>query len=245
MLAAVNDAELVAEPVDAFAARLGGNLLPGLHEVYASSGDAAAAIGFAVMLAVRHSSSAPVVWVTERRSVRETRLYGWGLAELGLDPERLLLVEAPDPVAMLRAAREALTCSAVGTVVMQSAGKIAALDLTATRRLHLAAVSAGVLGLSVRTAAEAEPSAAMTRWRVETAPSRPLPGMAPGRPRLSLHLERHRGGVPAFQMTVDWDHRQGRFRLPNKIQRQVMSLAPIKGRSGFSGLEREETRAVA
>lgn len=217
MLAAVNDAAEVVgqstarEPEDALEARLGNGFRAGLHEIHVGTDDSGTGIGFALMLAIRKPSPGPVIWVRDDRSGCGTRLYGHGIAELGLDPARLLLVTTPDPVAALRATREAMACNQVAAVVLESKGKFPQLDLTASRRLHWAAVQSGVIGISLRIGGEAVPSAAMSRWRVTAAQSEPLPGMAPGRPRLVVELQRHRAGVPAFEMMVEWDHHVGRF----------------------------------
>lgn len=206
-LQAVREAQVEAVPDtgDVLVERLGGDLPPGLHEVFAAGDDVGAGLGFAAMLAARCRRGGPVFWLREDRSRRGTRLYGWGLAELGLAAERLILIETTQSLAALRAAREVLGCSSAAAMVMETRGKVPALDLTATRRLHLAAMRSGVLAISLRLSAEICPSAALTRWQVMAAPSRPLPALAPGPARLVLSLQRHRGGVADFEMAADWD----------------------------------------
>lgn len=153
-----------ADPTpDALTAALGRDLGPGLHEIHAASVEEASALGFAAMLAARRPSNGTVVWLTEGKGVRGSRLYGLGLAELSLDPDRMLLVPAPDTIGFLRAGREALSCAAVAAVILHSRGALPALDLTASRRLHLAAIANGVPAFCVRIGASAAPSAASTR----------------------------------------------------------------------------------
>ncbi|HEY0418573.1 MAG TPA: hypothetical protein VGC80_03550 [Acetobacteraceae bacterium] len=120
---------------------LSGGLARGaLHEIYAPAvADVAAASGFAVALAYRAAGGRPVAWVRQDFADVETgRPYGPGLVELGLDPHRLLLVQARDAAGVLRAGAEAIRCPALGAVLMEPWGEPKALDLTATRRLSLA-----------------------------------------------------------------------------------------------------------
>ena len=132
-------------------------------------------------------------------------LYGPGLAAHGLDPERLVLVQAPRDAEILWAMEEGLRVPGIAAVV----GEIGALAAVASRRLQLAAERSGVTALLLRrwrnggeAAAERErPSAALTRWRIAALPSRDIarePGI--GRPRWRVELLRCRGGVPAL-----WD----------------------------------------
>lgn len=205
-------------PGDALAERLGGDLLPGLHEVFAADSELGTGLGFAAMLAARRRRVGPVLWLRDDRGRRDTCLYGWGFAELSLSPDRLILVQCPDPVVMLRAANEIVGCGEVAAVVIESSGRIPKMDLTATRRLHLRAISSGVLLVSLRTAVEPEPSAALTRWRVEAAPSRMLPALAPGMPRLVLTLLRHRAGIAPFEVMLEWDVASLGFLVPGKTR---------------------------
>ena len=68
------------------------------------------------------------------------------------------------------------------------------LDLTASRRLALAAEQSGVTLLMLRLEAEPVPSAADTRWAVSAAPSQALEANAPGPPQLEIELLRRRVG---------------------------------------------------
>lgn len=183
---------------------LGGGLARGgVHEVRpAEPGDAAAAAGFALACAARFAfhraaSSRPWLWVRQDLAGRETgEPYGPGLAAFGLDPARLTLVAAADARDALRAAEEALRCAALGVVLIEPWGDPKALDLTATRRLVLAAEASGVPALLLRAGAHGGPGGAATRWSVAAAPSDALPsrGNFPGigRPRFAAVLERSR-----------------------------------------------------
>lgn len=208
---------LFAFGCDAVDARLGGGLARGaLHELCAvDAGDHAAASGFALMLATRASEARPVLWVREDRGQRQHgRLYAPGMVELGIDPSRLVLVMAPDTMSALRVGADILGCMGLGAVVIEPWGEAKALDLTASRRLVLAAEKSGVAAFILRDRIMPLASAAATRWAVAPAASLALPGKAPGQVALSVELVRHRGGVPPFGLIMEWDRDEHVFREP-------------------------------
>jgi protein ImuA len=195
----------------------GGLPLGCLHAVAAE--DPGAGTGFAAALLSRLATPRrPALWILRGRD-----LYAPGLAAYGLTPDRLVAVRAVRPVDALWAMEEALRCSALSAVL----GELEGLDLTASRRLQLAAESSGVTGflLDVGTGLGAGASggrnrrteglsAAVTRWRLDAAPSLdgkedaiPRPAGGPpglGKPRWSVVLERCRGGRPG-NWTLAWD----------------------------------------
>lgn len=193
----------------------GGLLLGALHEVAGAGPDvehgAAAALFAAGALARLHGK---VLWALERRD-----LFAPALAGAGLHPGRVLYVEAGRPAAVLLAMEEGLRHGgALRGVVGELSGR---LSLTASRRLQLAAEASGGVAFVLRRSrrhddpALAEPSAAMTRWRVGALPSPPplphapdVPGL--GRARWRLDLVRCRGGEPR-SWTVEACDAQGRL----------------------------------
>jgi protein ImuA len=182
-----------------------------LHEVFARDpDDGSAAAAFSAMLAARAcAASRPVLWVRGKAS---TRLHAPGLAELGIDPGSVLLVAAPDTQSALRAGNDIVACPGIGAVVIEVDGRAPMLDLTATRRLSLAAARSGVLALVLRTGAEPAPSAARTRWSVASAPSLQLAGDAPGQPAFDIALVRNRYGLAGFEARVEWNRDKRSFR---------------------------------
>lgn len=181
-----------------------------LHEVYA---DEAGAAGFAALLAVGLAATKPVVWLQEKRAVQGCgSIQGFGLAGLGLNPRDWLFVRSRDGKAMLQACLDAVRCPGLGAVVFQAQGRLPELDLTASRRLTLAAERSGVTVLVVRTEAEPVPSAAETRWAVAPAPSRALAANAPGVPAFDLELLRQRAGPSGLSWRVEWDRDRRSFR---------------------------------
>lgn len=228
--------------VEAIDARIGGGLMRrALHEVYAADGtDAATAAGFVLMIAMRgrtDCSSAPLIWIREHRCARNNgQLHAAGLVELGFDPDDLVLVEAPDALGVLRAGADSVKCGQVGAVVIEPWGKAPLLDLTASRRLSMAAAASGVLTLVLRVDAVPAPSAAQTRWQVAAAPSAPLvpsaplAASAPGHPAFDIALLRHRGGMAGFTTRVEWNRDTRTFQsiLGAPLSGGVPAAAPVR-----------------
>lgn len=208
-------------------ARLEGGLARGaLHEICAAGdGDHWAASGFALMLALRAAPGRPLLWVSEDKGERrQGALYGPGLAWLGADPGQIVRVIAPDTVAVLRAAADILGVLGGFAAVIEPAGEARALDLTASRRLALAAEKSGSVALVLRESAAPFASAAATRWCAGAAPSVPLPAQAPGHPAFALELVRHRGGVPPFATVLEWNRDEQAFRKP-PLSRDLLPAA--------------------
>src|SRR5947208_3834605 len=175
-------------------AALGGGLSrAALHEVNATSFHLGAAAGFVLTLAALAPEKAKqTLWIATDFGMLETgALYGPGLDLIGLNTERLLVVHVTRPIDALFVMEEALKCRALSTVVAELNGEA---DLTATRRLTLAAREGGALGLLLRQKPSDAPSAARTRWEVSGIPSAPdeLGGL--GRTALRLSLLRNRRG---------------------------------------------------
>ena len=203
-------------------AALGGGLAYGrLHEIYADDpAEAGAATGFALALATAMGDGArAALWLRARQAVRQggiCRADGW--ADLGGAPGGGLIGVVPDAIALLRAAADALRCGALGAVIVESWGKMRELDLTASRRLALAAEKSGVPLFVLRIAAEPVPSAAQTRWQVAAAPSAPLPARAPGWPTFDITLLRQRAGPCGLDWRVEWNR-----------DRHIFQEAPLSG----------------
>ncbi|MBV1798961.1 ImuA family protein [Siccirubricoccus sp. G192] len=202
----------------------GGLARAAAHEVLAA--DPGAAAGFCAMLlarAARPLEGTPlgaVVWIAA-----EPEAWPPGLARFGLSPADLVLVRAPHPDDGLWAMEESLRCPGVAGALLV----LPELDLTAARRLQLAAEAGGAIGLLLRPDSEAAgDSAALTRWRVGALAGAGTP-LAAGRtlaegaahglgdPRWQLDLLRCRGGRPQSWRVVwkpaaerlELDHAEG------------------------------------
>ena len=197
---------------------LNGGLARGrLHEVYAGAADdGASASGFAAMLASRACGAQDAVfWLRHERGEKlGGGLQASGLLELGLDPGRILFVMAPDVDSLLRAAVDAVRCGGLGAVVIEGWGKMPKLDLTASRRMKLAAERSGVTTILLRIDGEPVASAAETRWSVTSAPSSALEANAPGRPAFDIILLRRRAGPAGLTARLEWNRDELIFETP-------------------------------
>ncbi|WP_137177762.1 ImuA family protein [Roseomonas sp. AR75] len=169
----------------------GGLARAGLHEILAAEPGAAA--GFCAVILGR--TAGPVLWIGP-----DPDAWPPGLVRFGLSPADLVLVRAPRPTDGLWAMEEALRCPAVGGALLT----LSDLDLTAARRLQLAAEAGGALGLLLRPDTEDPgPSAALTRWRINALPGDSGSPHKLGDPRWQLDLLRCRGSTPRT-WTVTW-----------------------------------------
>jgi protein ImuA len=164
-----------------------------------------------------HQDPGPAFLVASRRALAGLgRPYGRGLAQAGLDPGRLILIETRADKDALWALEEVLTSDARPSVVT---GIIEApLGLTESRRLNLAAARCGtpllVLGAPGKTGAGI--SAAATRWRIAAAPAGRDRFRVLAQPRWRIALERCRHGRPG-EWLIEWDHAAYRFRLAQGV----------------------------
>lgn len=213
---------------------LGGGLrLAGLHEVHAAEpADIASALSFALLLGqggCEDAASRALIWI---RLDKAGVPYGPGLVDLGLDPAAISIVQPADERAALRAMLDAMRSGSARAVLLELAGRQPLLDLTATRRLVLAAERSGTMALIVRSGAEAAPSAAHSRWQVASAPSRPLEAGAPGLPAFALTLLRHRGGRDGLHIVLEWNRDTACFSEPDAAPLSGASPAVAVGGSG-------------
>lgn len=190
---------------------LGGLAFGALHEVAPeAASDLPAAFGFLAALLGCMPPRGPVLLVASRRGLADCgRPHGHGLNALGLDPARVILVEARHEQQALWAMEEALRSGAPVAV----AGAVGAgLDLKASQRLQVAARGSGLPLLLLRPATATGASAATTRWRIGSAEAaRDRFGLIAGW-RWRVRLERCRNGRPG-EWLVEWDHVAHRFSL--------------------------------
>ncbi|GAB4189572.1 MAG: hypothetical protein OHK0024_30080 [Thalassobaculales bacterium] len=205
--------------------------LPLTEVVPAAPGDAAAAAGFSLALLARGQAEGGLaVWSLPDFSFGEEGAPdAEGLAQFGLDLDRLLLVRGPRQADALWAAEEALSLpgAAVLASIMPSRQ---GLDLTATRRLLLRAERQGTRCLLLRLdMAGCGPmsnspmgnSAAGMRWRVAAASSdtagRGADGGGGARelgpPTFAVHLDRNRSGPAGLSWRLRWNAHARDFHL--------------------------------
>ena len=174
-----------------------------LHELCpAGPGAETAALGFALALASAWGSPAGLIWAGEEGVFAEDGApYPVGLAQFGLDPEKLIVVRTAKRDEALWAAEQGLAARGA-TVICALAHNSKPLDLKATRRLLLFAEQNGSRCLLVRPLAET--SAAWTRWKIAHASSSPTSDEL-GRPSFSLQLMRSRFGPAGARFTLEWN----------------------------------------
>ena len=143
-----------------------------LHEVFAAIGHETAATGFIAGLATRVTANKYSLWIRQDFSAQEFgELSPIGLVELGIDPANMLLLCVANASDGLRAAHDALSCAALGAVVIEILGNPKILDLAASRRLTLAATKKSVTTFLLRLGAQPDASTAETRWLVRAVAS--------------------------------------------------------------------------
>ena len=194
-----------------------------LHEVFAVVGHEASATGFAAGLAARVAANKHALWIRQDFSMHEFgELSPTGLLELGLDPARLLLLSVANAGDGLRAAHDALSCAALGAVVIEIPGSPKILDLVASRRLTLAASQKSVTAFLLRFSAQPDASTAETRWLVRGAASQ-TQNEDWGYPTFEVDLVRNRHGKTGHWF-MEWNC-DGRIFQSSTADHRVMVSA--------------------
>lgn len=193
----------------------GGLVRGGMHEFWPAPGDAAAH-GYVASLLSGLAGDGPILWCRLRDRGDALGLtdmpYGPGLAAMGLDPSRLILIRPDSLDDALWAVEEALRCRPLAAVIGDGflPGPVPG------RRLQLAAEDGGMLGILILPPlARPPPSTALTRWRVTSARDRP-PHEDGGGPRWTVTLLRARGGGSG-SWEVAWDDTAFRLRLAQPL----------------------------
>ena len=180
--------------------------LGALHEIAPNENDDnAAAFGFMAALLGRFAKAdrakAPVLIVTGPESVAGYgRPFGHGLARLGVDPSRVILVQTQNDKQTLWALEEILRSGRPAVV----GGTIARLGFRESQRLHFAARESGRPLVLLRPAGLHGSNVAMTRWRIRASTAaRDRSGLIV-RWRWNVTLERCRNGRPGAWL-VEFD----------------------------------------
>jgi protein ImuA len=193
----------------------GGLSFGALHEIAGGGNgaiDGAAAALFAAGIAAR--TRGKILWCITRQD-----MFAPAIAQAGLKSDRVIYLEGGDDKTVLACFEEGLRHGGLGAVIAE----VARLPMAASRRLQLAAEESGAIGIALRrwrrqTEASdfGQPTAAMTRWRISSLPSAPLPVPGVGRPRWHVELIRCRAGESAdFELEACDD--TGRLALPSDL----------------------------
>ena len=231
--------------VDSLDSALAGGLAPGrVHLLCGRPGHDGALTGFTIALLrrvlahldashlndPRSDDSAPVVWCPAAAAGASGMLYAAGLAALGIDPGRLLIVDSPSPGQRLAALEDILRTSGLVAVILEYDGACQSGDywMRLARRAQLAAEASGVTGFLTGWPVAA--SGFETQWRIAPAINpalNPIPnparspamhhhsGSSPGpsawSPCWQVELLQARGGRP-HATRLCWQGQDNRFR---------------------------------
>jgi protein ImuA len=211
-------------------AHIGGGLArDGVHEFAAAHPvDLPAATGLVAFLVRLAAQSAgrrrPVVWVADEMTLREAGYpCAAGLVSGGPDPARLVMVRTRHRTETFWALEEALRAGVCAAVVADLWDEGRPLDLTASRRLSLAAGQAGTPLFLLRPRPCPAPLPATTRFVVAARPAgTDRHVLAP--PRLHLSLVRSRAGAPG-----DWIVEVVRHESSLRLAPATDDVAPAAG----------------
>ena len=174
---------------------------PTLSEIFPDTAQDAASVGY--MLSRLPKTDAPILWVQDRLSRRESgRPY---LAGIGTR-RPIIMVDLSRATDVLWAMEDGLRCRALGAVIGEIWGDPPVLDFTATKRLAMRSEAASVPCWLIRRAAATNLSAARDRWRIGSRPSgsNAHDAQSPGAARWSLDLFRSRRLKPG-SWVVEYD----------------------------------------
>ncbi len=194
------------------------DLAPGaLHEIVSGDWrDAAAASFYALALTSRlmRARCGDLVIAALKRDIREAGLlYAPDGALCGVDAARIALCFADNVETLLWAAEDAARSPSVAALVIETRRPHRLLNLTAARRLQLAAEASGATPILLRDARDNAQSSAFRRLRVKPALSGGAlyDAGAPGHLRWRIELERCRSGNRGAWV-VEWDDETGELK---------------------------------
>ena len=198
----------------------GGLALGRVHMLCGRPGHDGALTGFAVALLRRilaqTDEAAPVVWCPAAAAGGSGMLYAAGLAALGLDPGRLLIVDSPSPGARLAALEDILRTEGLAAVIVEYDRVSQTSDywMRLARRAQLAAEASGVTGLLLGWPVAA--SGFDSLWHIAPSSAAPLSSAPSGHagrdlsqhsswhPCWQVELRHARGGRP-WSSQLSWD----------------------------------------
>jgi protein ImuA len=179
--------------------------LGAVHEFQSQSPEqTAASAGFvAAMISHLAKNGEAIFWISRVR-----RIFPPALKSFGIEPDRVIFINAGNDNDLLWVMEEGLKCKGLAAVV----GEIAEISFTASRRLQLAVEQSRVTGFLIRQHHRLiKPIASVCRWRISHLPSEFEDGMpGVGFPRWNVALEKVRNGKPG-EWQMEWS--EGRFNL--------------------------------
>ena len=198
----------------------GGLVQDALPEQFAENhADIGAVTVFCITILIRllsiedQNPKRPILWCLQNQVMDTGDFYPSGFAHLGLNPAHIFAVRTKHDTDALWVMEEALRCGVLCAVV----GELKSVDLTASRRLQLAAKAGNTMPLLLRPVSDTlAPSAAATRWQIAANSSKPRGWAAelnePGPACWRANLFRCRGGTPG-NWTMEWCDETGDLAL--------------------------------
>lgn len=188
-----------------------------IHELISTSSEQAGCTsGFlSVVLSKLMQQGGSCLWIS---TVPRRSIFPPALKAFGVDPERVIFLDAKTPKETLWAVEEALKCSAVPAVV----GELSELSFNDSRRLQLAAEQSQVSGFIHRFRPKSENAVAcVSRWKITPLPSElPNAKPGPGFPRWNIDLLKVRNGTPG-SWQVQWSGMELDYMQPAVIKPQT------------------------
>ena len=231
----------------------GGLALGRVHMLCGRPGHDGALTGFAAALVRRLAvrCDGPVVWCPAAAMGGSGMLYAAGLAALGIDPGRLLIVDAPGPTRRLAALEDILRTAGLAAGVVEYDGLSQSSDywMRLARRAQLAAEASGTTGLLLGWPVAA--SGFESQWHIS--PGRQQQAVtrspaAPWHPVWDIHVTHARGGRPCHTGVL-WDSFADRFqactlagRADQQIDRPAMLPFTARQEGNAAGLPRHVVR---
>lgn len=149
------------------------------------------------------------LWISTRR-----RIFPPALKAFGIEPERILFVDASRKKDALWAIEECLKCEALTAVV----GEVSELDFNESRRLQLAVERSKVTGFIHRNYPKAiNAVACVSRWKITPVASvvnGTMPGV--GFPRWNVQLLKVKNGLPG-EWQVQWSPQGLEYIYPERV----------------------------
>ena len=210
-------------------------LQTGLHECLAQGpGDWPSVLGFALSAAgcAARECGKPVFILKLKNNLQELgRLYGFGLAAFGLDPENVIVVSVAREKELLWAAEEIVSSSAAGAIIAELGAKEGLYSFSASRRLKLRTETSKAPIFVLRHWSQGGPTAAHARWRIARRPSGveiKTPGSALlGASRLSAMVERSQILPPSTVWEME-SHASHGFCVPALLANGATSASPSR-----------------
>ena len=152
----------------------------------------------------RPVSAGPIVWCPASHDAAGGMLYAAGLAALGLDPSRLLIVDTPNPARRLAVLEDILRTDGLAAVVAEYDGTRQSADywMRLARRTQLAAEASMTTGFLLGWPRAA--SGFESLWHVAPAPDDSSPADTTWNSVWDVDLKQVRGGRP-YSLRLAWD----------------------------------------